>query len=214
MNIIWPVLFIASLIILIFRDAATAFSVMLSGSEKALALTIKLLAIYAVWLGLLKIVEDTKLDQKIQRLLSPALSFLFGKVDKDTQNFLSLNLTSNLLGMGNASTPSGIEAMKRMDSGRGRATKGMIMLLILNTTNLQILPTTIISLRFLHSSQHSTSIILPTILTSLVCVTVAILLTKICGAIFGKEKSSEKMQSKNTFDKAMQQEDKKTKTMH
>jgi spore maturation protein A len=138
----------------------------------------------------LKIVEDTKLDQKIAKLLKPVIHFLMGKFDQETENQIAINLTSNLFGMGNASTPSGINAIVGMYKGEKVATSAMLMFLILNTTNLQIVPTTIIGLRIFNGSANPNDIILPTLIASCVSTISGILLIKQCGKIFKKRKKT------------------------
>ncbi len=131
MNLVWISILMVSLGILLFNNVDIAFSTILTGSEKAISLALKLWAIYAVWLGILKIVEDTQLDKKIGKLLNPLIKRLFGKTDAETHNQIAINITSNLLGMGNACTPSGIKAMKGLDKGSSVATSAMIMIFFL-----------------------------------------------------------------------------------
>lgn len=180
MNLVWISFLICGLGLLLFKNVDIAFSTLLSGSEKAIALSLKLWAIYAVWLGILKIVEDTGLNQKISKLLNPIIDKLFGKTDPNTQSEIAINLTSNLLGMGNACTPSGINAMKGFDKGSNIATSGMIMLLVINATSLEILPTTVIGLRVAAGSANPNDIILPTLISTFVSTISGIIMCKIC----------------------------------
>lgn len=99
MNLIWVAIMIVGLGIMLFTNVENAFPSILTGSEKAIELFLKLWAIYAIWLGLLKIVEETNLDKKIAKLLNPIINFLIGKTDDSTKNYIAVNLTSNLLGM-------------------------------------------------------------------------------------------------------------------
>lgn len=184
MNTIWSYVMIVGLALILLKNPQLALDSIQSGSTKAVALCIKLWAIYAIWLGLLKIVESTQLDQKIAKKLSRLIRWLVGETDQKTQNQIALNLTSNLLGMGNASTPSGINGMAGLDKGSVYLTSSMAMFLMLNVTNIQIVPTTIISLRILHGSQNSSDIILPTLIASLASTLIAIFLTKLCKHIW------------------------------
>ena len=188
MNFVWSLILLICMTILLITNPNIILKSFLDGSENALNLSLKLWSIYAVWLGILKIVEETKLDQKITKILNPAIDFLFGKVSNSTKNYISINLASNIFGMGNASTPSGIEAMKGLDVGSKYLTSSMAMLFILNICNLQIIPTTILSLRLTHNSTNSNSIILPTILTSFVSTFTGIVLVKMCKKLFNKGK--------------------------
>ena len=187
MNLVWISILMVSLGILLFTNVDVAFSTILTGSEKAISLTLKLWAIYAVWLGILKIVEDTGLDKKIGKLLSPIINFLIGKTDAETHNQIAINITSNLLGMGNACTPSGIKALKGLDKGSQIATSAMIMFMILNTSSLQLLPTTVIGLRVAAGSKTPNDIIFPTLIATTVSTLSGIIMCKICGKIFNKK---------------------------
>ena len=177
--------------LMLFTNADAAFATIVSGSEKAIALSLKLWAIYAIWLGLLKIVEETNLDKKIAKLLSPIIDFLIGKTDSKTKNYIAINLTSNLLGMGNASTPSGIDGMAGLDKGSKYITTAMAMFFILNVTSLQLIPTTVISLRILHGSTSANDIILPTLISTIASTITGIALVKLLKKCFKKGDANE-----------------------
>lgn len=191
MNLVWVSIMLVGLGLMLFTNADAAFSTIVSGSEKAIALSLKLWAIYAIWLGLLKIVEETKLDKKIATLLSPIIDFLIGKTDSRTKNFIAINLTSNLLGMGNASTPSGIDGMAGLDQGSKYITTAMAMFFILNVTSLQLIPTTVISLRILHGSTSANDIILPTLISTIASTITGIVLVKLLKKCFKKGDNNE-----------------------
>lgn len=184
MNLIWSGVMVFGLGLLLLGNVDMAVSSMLDGGAKAITLALKLWGIYAVWLGLLKIVEETELDKKLARLFKPLIRLLVGRVDDYTENQIAVNITSNMLGMGNASTPSGMNAIAGLDKGSKYATTAMIMILILNATGLQLIPTTIIGLRSMAGSGSATDIIVPTFLATLVNTLVGIGLVKICGKIF------------------------------
>lgn len=180
MNAVWISFMIVGLGIMLFTNVDIAFSTILTGSEKAISLALKLWAIYAVWLGILKIVEDTGLNHKIAKLLNPIINKLFGKTDPEVKNQIAINLTSNMLGMGNACTPSAINAINGMDKGSEVATASMLMLMILNTTSLEILPTTVIGLRVAAGSANPNDIIFPTLIATTVSTVSGIILCKLC----------------------------------
>lgn len=191
MNLIWVAIMIVGLGIMLFTNVENAFPSILTGSEKAIELSLKLWAIYAIWLGLLKIVEETNLDKKIAKLLNPIINFLIGKTDDSTKNYIAVNLTSNLLGMGNAATPNGIEALKGLDKGSRYVTTAMAMFFILNVTSLQLIPTTVISLRIFHGSTSANDIILPTLISSFVSTLVGIIFIKLGRKLFKKGDKNE-----------------------
>ncbi|MBQ2863933.1 MAG: hypothetical protein IJE91_00525 [Clostridia bacterium] len=199
MNAVWISFMIVGLGIMLFNNVDIAFSTILTGSEKAISLALKLWAIYAVWLGILKIVEDTGLNNKIAKLLSPIINKLFGKTNPEVKNQIAVNLTSNMLGMGNACTPSAINAINGMDKGSDVATAGMLMLMILNTSSLEILPTTVIGLRVAAGSLNPNDIIFPTLIATTVSTVSGVVMCKLCEKLKSKLK-----QRKNTTELSKQ----------
>ena len=174
--------------LLLLNNVEEVMNCMLLGGNKAIELSLKLWGIYTLWLGILKIVEDTGLDKKLAKLFNPIIRLLFGKADDYTKNQIAINITSNVLGMGNASTPSGINAIAGMDRGSKYATAGMIMIIVLNSSSLQLIPTTIVSLRAMAGSIASSDIILPTLLATLASTISGILLCKLFSKIFKDKK--------------------------
>lgn len=166
MNIVFFILFLVSIVFLLFTDPTKILPAMQSGSFKAVELCFNLISIYAVWLGLLELVDKSSLGQKIAKIIRPITHFLFENLDSETENLVALNISSNMLGMGNASTPSGILAMEKFAKFSTKIDKNMIILLILNTCTIQILPTTIIGVRVQYGSVSPADIILPNIISS------------------------------------------------
>ena len=189
MNIVWISILIIGLAVMLLRAPELAFATIQTGSEKAIALCLKLWSIYAIWLGLLNILESTGFDKKIAKCLDKVIYFLMGKTDPETKNQIAINLTSNLLGMGNACTPSGIKGMEGLAKGQKYITNAMIMFMILNCTSLQILPTTVVSLRITHGSINAGDIILPTLISTIASTGSGIILVKLFGKIFKDKKS-------------------------
>lgn len=184
MNIVWTSVMVVGLILLIFGNVDIAIPAILEGGSKAITLSLKLWGIYAVWLGILKIVEETELDKKLAKLMNPLIKLLVGKTDDYTRGQVAINITSNLLGMGNAATPSGINAISGFDKGSKYATASMIMIIILNSGSLQLIPTTVIGLRVMAGSTDASNIIIPTLLATTITTLSGIILAKICGKIF------------------------------
>ncbi len=181
MNKIWTFLIIISLCFLSLKSPENVVNVLIGAAEKGVTLSISLIGVYAFWLGILQLLEKTGLNKKLSDLLNPVINFLFGKTSDNLKKDLSINLSSNMLGMGNVSTPSGIEAMQKLDKQNKRpkiASKKMIMLMILNTTAIQIIPTTVLGLRAISGSVNPSSIILPTLLATACSTALGIILVK------------------------------------
>lgn len=192
MNKIWLIVLISAISILMFKSPEIVLTAFSSGANKAVRFSIELCAIYAVWTGIMKIVDETGLSKVIAKLLSPIIDFLFGKdLPKEAKKYVSLNMSENILGMGGAATPMGIKAIEKMDDGKDTATPQMIMLIILATTSLQLIPTTIIGILTEHKSSNSSSIILPTLLSSIISTVIGVLLVKLCTK-FSKKRGGKK----------------------
>ena len=117
---------------------------LMDGAQTAVELSLFLLGSMCAWLGFLKIAEESGLSLLIARALAPVIGRLFPEYrdDQEIQGKISLNLSANLLGLGNAATPLGLAAMKSMAQRNptDRPTKGMILFVVMNTASLQLIP--------------------------------------------------------------------------
>lgn len=192
MNRIWFLMVIGSIACLIWTDPANVLNSMINASTEALTLSIELCAVYAVWLGILELVDESELGNKLAKLLHPLIKKLFKINDIETEKLIALNMSANMLGLGNASTPMGIAAMKRLDDGSGIATPAIIMLIVINSTSIQLLPSTIIGLRASAGSMTPSDIILPTIISTVCTFVLGVFLVKLFEKIHTKLKRSKK----------------------
>lgn len=131
-----------------------------------------------LWCGLMKIAQSTRLIDKIIKIINPILNILFPDLKKNTKakQEIAMNMTANLLGVGNASTPLGLKAMETLqkeNEKKDELSNSMAMLIVLNTASMQIIPTTIIAIRVSLNSENPTKVILP------------IWIATICAAIVG-----------------------------
>lgn len=154
MQVILIVIPVASLIFAAFGGRMGELSAaMLAKSGEAVELVISLCGIICFWSGIMRVAERAGLVDKLARLLSPIVAFLFKGVKRGGRaaGLITMNLAANILGLGNASTPLGLAAMKAIAEESGDnsdyATDDMIMLAVLNTASLQIIPTTAAALR-------------------------------------------------------------------
>ena len=116
MNKIWIILFVSSIVALCLFDPAEVLTGMINASNKAVTLSLSLVAIYSIWIGLFTILEKSGLSAKLSKLLSPIINKLFGKnnLSDESKKYVSLNISANLLGMSGAATPLGIKAIESM----------------------------------------------------------------------------------------------------
>ena len=178
MNIIFSISIIVSIITLLFTSPESVLSSMLSGGEKALELTLKLSVIYAVWLGVFKIMENSGLANKFAKLFKPINKFLFGPLPEKANDYISLNLSANLLGMSGGTTPFGIKSIAELDK-HPKTDYVVSMFFVINATSVHLIPSSILALRSSLGAVNPSDIILPTILATLVSSVVGILLVKV-----------------------------------
>ncbi len=185
LNVIWPIFIIISFIyaFLVGRVDDVNQSIFDSAAS-AVELSITFLGTMCLWNGVMKIVQETSLIEKLTKLLRPIMKFLFPNLkDKDTANKeISMNLIANILGLGNAATPLGLKAMKTMqkeNEKKDTLSNSMAMFIVLNTASLQLVPTTVIAIRSSLESENPSSIILPIWIVSIITVVTGVCITKI-----------------------------------
>lgn len=146
---IWLILMlVSSLFALAGGQAGTAAEGILSSGGQAVSLLITLLGTMPLWSGLMEILSATGDTARLGRLFRRILRPLFpGLQDDAAWDALSMNLAANLLGLGNAATPAGIEAAKRLSALGEPGLQALAMLLVLDNTGMQLIPTTVITLR-------------------------------------------------------------------
>ena len=188
MNKIWALLMLASIVLLIFNNPSALVTEMTESAMGVINLCVELVAVYAIWLGILEIVDKTGLSEKLAKLLSPLIRFLFKTDGPEIIKMIAMNMSSNILGVGNAATPCGIRAMKLMDDKSGKATPAMIMLLVVNATSIQLLPTTTIGLRTAAGSASPTDIMIPTLVATFITAIFGISLTLLIQRVFKRRK--------------------------
>ena len=154
----------------------------------AVTLALSLCGIMCFWCGLMRVAEKADLVKGISRLLSPLLRILFRGLKKGgrAEELIALNLSANILGLGNASTPLGISAIQALadeEQCDHIATDNMIMLTVLNTASLQIIPTTAAALRAAFGAAEPMDILPCVWIVSLYSATITVVSAKIMGAI-------------------------------
>ena len=183
LGLIWTFMILVSCVYAFFTSNITNVldSIFKSG-ETSIDFVLSTGVFMVLWSGFINICEKSDLTSKFSRLLSPVIGFLFKGVGKksEEERLISLNMTANILGLSNASTPMGIKAMERLSkrSKNHIATNDMCMFVIINTASLQIIPSTLIALRESFNSQNSSEIIVPIWISSLLTVIFAVSLCK------------------------------------
>ncbi len=123
----------------------------ITGAGEGVQLALSLAGVLCLWSGVCRVMESAGFSAALARLLRPILGRLFPGCNPEAFQAVSANVAANLLGLGNAATPLGIEAVKRLRQGE-RATDGMCRFVVLNTASIQLLPTTVAALRSSHGA--------------------------------------------------------------
>ncbi|MDU1978817.1 MAG: nucleoside recognition domain-containing protein [Clostridium sp.] len=189
-NYIWFILIFLGILVAIFTGNGAEISTTIVGSaDSTVKFIIGLVGIMCFWCGVMKIAEKSGLTQKLARLMKPLLKFLFKDAGKDEKALgaIVMNLTANMMGLSNAATPFGIKAMEEMDRlnpNKGRASNDMALFLVMNAACIQLVPSTIISIRAAAGSSNPGAIILPAILSTASAVIVGVICCKILQRYF------------------------------
>lgn len=178
MNVVFAVIFIASAAVLLILDPAGFLPALLDGASKSATLCVALLASYAAWLGLMKLWEESGVARGISRLLKPACRKLFKTEDEEALSAIGMNLSTNLLGIGGAATPYGIKAATLLEKSKN-AHYSSSMLFVVNATSLQLIPTSVVTIRVAADSAAAADIILPTMLATAFSTVLGILLVRL-----------------------------------
>lgn len=166
----------------------------LGKSSEAVELVISLCGVICLWSGIMNVARKAGLVEKLSRVLSPVVGALFRGVKRGGKaaGLITLNLAANILGLGNASTPFGIAAMKAIaeeNSGfSGAATDDMIMLAVLNTASLQLIPTTAAALRAANGSARPFEILPCVWIVSVYSAVIVVVSVKLMGIVSRKRR--------------------------
>ena len=152
MSIVWIAMLTLSVSFGILNDSASAVgAAALTGARSGVEATLAIAGALCLWSGLGKVLERSGLSERLTRLLAPLLRRLFPRAFRDpaAAAALSANFAANLLGLGNAATPMGVAAARRMQalSGSEYASDELCRLVVLNTASVQLLPATVAALR-------------------------------------------------------------------
>ena len=193
-NIIWLSLIVIGVITAIFRGQAQLVTDAAIGSANtAVELAIGLIGVMTLWLGLMKLAEQSGIVKALGRLLKPVMKRLFPEVPADhpAMGSMVMNMAANILGLGNAATPLGIKAMKELqelNEDKDTASNPMCMFLAINTSSVTLIASTVIAYRVAAGSTNPTEIIGPTIIASTIGTAVAITAAKLLEKVSKKRR--------------------------
>lgn len=165
----------------------------LTGCGQAIPLVLSLAGAICLWSGLMEVARQSSMAEKLAKLLRPFFSRLFPKAGRDPETLsqITLNAAANLLGLGNAATPAGLAAIRRMKGSGASATQEMITLVVMNCCSLQLIPSSTAALRAAAGSKGPMEILPAVLLSSALSLAVSLGLVFFCARIFpGKEREA------------------------
>ena len=184
MDFLWAGMLICGMIYAAFSGNLEAVTeAILSSAKEAVQLGIGMAGVLAFWTGLMEIAQDCGLVDRLTRSIRPVIRFLFPDIPDGhrAQEYISLNMIANMLGLGGAATPAGLEAMKALEQieeerrngrgagrkrPRGTASNEMCTFLILNISSLQLIPVNMIAWRSQYGSSNPETIVGPALLAT------------------------------------------------
>ncbi len=185
LNKIWTFMILTACIVGAFSGKiGDVGNAAIEGAGEGAKLVLSMLGILCFWTGLMEIAEKSGIMRGLSRILYPFTKLLFPKLKKDDpcHDAIVMNISANLLGMGNAATPLGLRAMKLLDERNAhnrKASNEMCMFVIINAASIQLLPTTLILLRQMAGSKSPAEIILPVWVVSVTALLVGVISAKI-----------------------------------
>lgn len=192
MNTIWLFLILLSVTAAAFTGRMKeTLDASFSSAKSAVELAIGLIGIMALWLGLMKVAEKGGLLKVMARAVRPVMIRLFPDVPAEhpAMSAMIMNISANVLGLGNAATPMGIKAMMELDRlnpFKGRATDAMCLFLAVNTSSVTLLPLGVISVRAAAGAAEPAAIFIPTLVAT-TCSTVTALISAKLFARYSKK---------------------------
>ena len=185
LNVIWVTMIIGAIVCgALSGNLDQVVKASTDSAGAAVSLSLGLVGVMTFWLGLMRILHDGGLLQGMGRALKPVMVWLFPEVPADhpAMSMMILNMTSNILGLGNAATPFGLRAMLELDTlnaHKGTASNAMVLFLAINTSGLAVLPTGMIALRASLGSTAPGAIFVTTVVSTLSAAIVGILTAKV-----------------------------------
>lgn len=191
LNYIWIAFFLIAFafgIVGLIMGDTTLFQKMVDATsdsaKTAFQVSLGLTGVLSLWLGIMKIGEKAGMVNMLARMLSPVFTKLFPDIPKNhpIMGSIFMNIASNMLGLDNAATPTGLKAMAQMqelNTKKDTATNPMIMFLVLNTSGLTIIPTSILAVRSACKAAQPTDVFVPILLATTIATLVGIIITSL-----------------------------------
>lgn len=181
----WAILIVLSVITAAVRgQAGEVMPAVLGALHTGARVIVALIGVMCLWLGVMKIAEASGLTRFFARMLRPVVHALFPELrgNEPAQSAITMNITANALGLGNAATPFGIKAMKELQAVNPRpktATNAMCTFLAINTAGVQLVPTGVIAILVGFGADNPTEIIVPCLIVTALAQVVGVATAKL-----------------------------------
>lgn len=182
LNYLWSFLVVISIICSIFLGNTENLSnALIDSGASSIELILTMAGIMCLWSGIMKIAVESGLTSIFAKIFAPLLRPLFPNLKKNSEAFqsITMNISANLLGLGNAATPFGLKAMEQLHTLNNKsdvASNEMIIFVVMNTASLQLIPTTLATLRQSYGSSSPFEIIVPVWISSVISLAVALII--------------------------------------
>ena len=189
-NIVWLILIIGGFLAAIFSGKVEAVTQAAFDSAKyAVELGFSLMGIYILWLGLMRVAQKAGLIKAFSAGIAPVLRALFPEVPSSSpaMGAICMNIIANMLGLGNAATPLGLNAMKelnKLNPDKTAPSDAMCLFMAINTASVQLIPATVIALRSAAGSANPAEIVGTTLAATFISASTAITASKILKRFF------------------------------
>lgn len=176
-NIIWGLFIVSGIIYSLFTGKMDLINkTFIDSCGTSLKMIMEVFPVIALWMGIMRIAEDSKLLNKLSKLIYPVLKIIFPEIPEGNESLslIASNVIANIFGLGSAATPFGLkvmESLQKLNKKKDTASNSMITFLVLNTSGLTIIPTTVISLRVMYNSSNPMMIVLGCIIAT-ICSTI------------------------------------------
>ncbi len=172
LNYIWSFIVVLSIVCsVLLGNTENLSNALINSGASSIELILTMAGIMCLWSGIMNIATDSGFTAFTAKIFSPLLCRVFPKLDKNSEAFksITMNISANLLGLGNTATPFGLRAMEQLHTLNNKsdeASNEMVVFVVINTASLQLLPTTLASLRQAYGSSAPFEIIVPVWISS------------------------------------------------
>lgn len=194
MNIIWSLFILIGIVYALFTNNIEALNnEIINTPNEILDVFLSMFPFMVVWSGIMNIAKDAGVLDKIAKLMSPLFKIIFPDIPKNHESlgYIASNITINMLGIHNASTPFGLKAMKSLNElnpDKKTASRSMITFLVLNTSGVTVIATDIIAVRGMYNAPNPSMILATTIICTVLTTIFGLIVDRIFYNLKGKNK--------------------------